>query len=338
MPDYVRLKDIAAKAGVSVATVSMALRGSELLPESTRQRIAVLAEKMGYRSHPYVSAYMSWRRTRGGLKRPTIALLHAYPGEDGWRKHESPTLREMHRGAMEQARTRGYATEQFRLGSARPSRLVDILRARGIKGLVFAPVPQVVADYGFPLTDFSAVQIGVGPMALNLPRVAHDHYRGALEAVRQCGAQGYRRPGLIIDPEHDLRLQHVWRAGFEMGAAEKRFPRTAIFPLSEMRPDRSTLACWLKQWRPDVIVTNLHRLVEKMLAELDYAVPADVGLVSLSVPAPQHRVSGINQNGFLIGSTAVDLLASALQLHQTGEATDAIATLIGGRWNPGETF
>lgn len=322
---------------MSTATVSLALRGSERLPESTRRRIAALAEKLGYQSHPYVSAFMSWRRNRGTLERPTIALLHAYAAEDGWRKYRSVTVREMHRGVVERLQARGYAAEQFRIGAARPVRLVEILRARGIAGLVFAPIPQADVHYDFPFADFSAVQVGTGPLGLSLPRVTHDHYQGALEAVRGCMRRGYRRPGLIIDPEHDARLQHVWRAGFEMGLAEHGLPGDATLALPENAPDLTVMKRWLKQKQPDVLITNLHQLVEKLLTEIGLMVPEKIALVSLSVPALGDRVSGIYQNGHLIGAQAVDQLASALQLHRTGVPADAITTLVNGRWNDGKT-
>lgn len=338
MPAHVRLKDIAARARVSVATVSMALRDNKLISKPTRVRILALAEKMGYQAHPYVSAYMSWRRTRGALTRPTIALLHAYATSDGWRNHGSTSLREMHRGVLEQIRLRGYGSEEFWLQAARPARLVEILKTRAINGLIFAPIPQKTQPYDFPWADFSAVQIGAGPTGLKLPRVAHDHYQSALEAVRRCAGRSYRRPGLVIDQAHDARLQHVWRAGFEMGVEECGFARNVVLQISEAQPDLPGLKAWLKRKRPDVIVTNLHSFLEGMLQKLGLAVPADLGLVSLSAPALGDRVTGIDQHGYLIGTQAVDVLAAALQLYRTGVLPEAITTLVAGRWNAGETF
>lgn len=338
MPGLVRQKDIAERAGVSVATVSLALSDSPRLPAATKSRLRALAEKLGYQAHPYVSAYMSWRRTRGALQLPTVALLHGYAPDTGWKRHGSPTVREMYRGALQQLRARGYAAEEFRLGSIRTPRLVSILQARGTAGLVFAPNIDAAAHYGFPWDDFSAIQIGAAPAGLTLPRVAHDHYQGSLDAVRQCATRGYRRPGLVIDPAHDVRLQHVWRAGFEMGAEECGFAQNRIFRLKETAPDAAALRTWIRQRKPDVIVTNLHQLVEKLLAQSGLSIPKDLGLVSLSVPAPGDRVSGINQNGHLIGVQAIDLLAGSLQLHRTGLLSEAITTLVSGRWNAGETF
>jgi DNA-binding LacI/PurR family transcriptional regulator len=244
----------------------------------------------------------------------------------------------MHRGVTDQIRIHGYAAQEFRLGAERPSRLLEILRARGITGLVFAPVAEKTQRYDFPWDEFSAVQLGTGPAGLELPRVAHHHFHGALEAVRRCAEHGYRRPGLVLDRAHDERLGHVWRAGFEMGAEACGFARNVVWLMSEQRPDLPSLRAWLKLKKPDVIVTNLHEMFERLLGEVGLTVPHDVGLVSLSVPALGHRVTGIEQNSTLIGARAIDLLAGALQLHRTGLLPEAISTLVNGRWNPGETL
>ena len=139
MPTPVRLKDIAVCAGVSVATVSLALRNSALISVATRLRIATLAGKLGYIAHPYVSAFMSWRRKGGALQHPSIAVLHHFETADGWRRHDSASVRELHRGVIEQIRVHGYSVQELWLGSAPPRRLLEILRARAVSGLVLAP-------------------------------------------------------------------------------------------------------------------------------------------------------------------------------------------------------
>lgn len=338
MPQQVRLRDIAQRARVSVATVSLALRGSTLISAETRAKITTLAERMGYKAHPYVSAFMSWRRSGGALRPPSIALLHNYESADGWRTHASVSVREMHRGASERIRECGYSIEQFWLGSARPRRLLEILRTRAVHGLVFAPVAEKSVQYEFPWDEFSAVQIGTAPAGLRLPRIAHNHYQSALETVRRCAERKCRRPGLVIDRAHDERLQHVWRAGFEMGAQEFGFGRDRVLLVSEAERNPATLRAWLKRHRPDVIVTNLHAYLIGMLEEIGCAVPDKVGLVSLSVPALGDRITGIEQNSRLIGAQAVDMLAGALRHFRTGQLSDAITTLVAGRWNPGTTL
>ena len=47
----VRMKDVAERAGVSAATVSLALSGSPRISESTRSRVERAAREMGYLPH-----------------------------------------------------------------------------------------------------------------------------------------------------------------------------------------------------------------------------------------------------------------------------------------------
>ena len=57
----VTMRDVAARAKVSVATVSKSLRGAASIPLGTRTAVLEIATQMGYRIHPYVSALMRAR-------------------------------------------------------------------------------------------------------------------------------------------------------------------------------------------------------------------------------------------------------------------------------------
>ena len=54
----VTMREVAARAKLSVATVSKSLRGAASIPAGTRAKVAKIAEEMGYRPHPYVAALM----------------------------------------------------------------------------------------------------------------------------------------------------------------------------------------------------------------------------------------------------------------------------------------
>src|SRR4051812_21699814 len=58
-PTRCTIKDIAAKAGVAVSTVSYALRNHPSIPPATCRRIQAVGEKLGYRPDPQISALMA---------------------------------------------------------------------------------------------------------------------------------------------------------------------------------------------------------------------------------------------------------------------------------------
>src|SRR5579883_80376 len=69
----VRLKDIAERAGVSMMTVSKALRGAPDVAESTRTRLKLLAQQMGYVPDSTAQGLRNGRTRIFGLVIPSMA-------------------------------------------------------------------------------------------------------------------------------------------------------------------------------------------------------------------------------------------------------------------------
>ena len=55
-PHRTSLKDLAQALGVSIATVSRALRGSHEVGEEMRQKVKALAKQMNYRPNPFAQS------------------------------------------------------------------------------------------------------------------------------------------------------------------------------------------------------------------------------------------------------------------------------------------
>ena len=62
------LKQIAARAGLSPATVSYALRGDPKIPPETRERVQAVARSLGYKPNPRIAGLMA--HIRRGRSRP----------------------------------------------------------------------------------------------------------------------------------------------------------------------------------------------------------------------------------------------------------------------------
>src|SRR3954467_13477885 len=89
----VRLQDIADRAAVSKATVSLALRDHSSIPPATRARIQGIADELGYRPNPLVSALMTYQRSaQPRPKAVTLALVMNFRRKDAWKSYLSEDL------------------------------------------------------------------------------------------------------------------------------------------------------------------------------------------------------------------------------------------------------
>ncbi len=342
----VSMKDIAERAGVSVSAVSLSLRNRPNISPEMKARIAKIADELGYRPNPFVAALMRSRRRNQPIKaQPVLALVCALDRPDAWRSSPSTTVRLIRQGALERAATLGYRAQEFWLHQEgmSASRFSDMLYARGIQGILLGPLADGASPPDLRWDHFAAVCIGVPSKSLALASVGNDHYFSALRTVQECHELGYRRPGLVLRSSQRERFQGRWEAGFF--TAQTMLPKIGrtrpllvdnledleAFPLADFKR-------WLTREKPDVIITYNAELVEKALLRLKLRVPTDLGLVSLSCPAVQHRISGVYQHGDLIGATAVDVLVGKIERHERGLPDQAVTTMVIGRWNPGETL
>lgn len=339
----VTMKTIAAQAGVTQATVSMSLANNPRIPPSTRERIQAIAKRLGYHPNPYISTLMRIRRQGKALKeRPVLALVCGQRTMDGWRNHPAATIRQMREGAFERATFRGFRAQEFWLHRDGMSneRFSEMLRARGIQGLLLSPLAEGDPTPAIRWDYFSAVTLSVPQPNLTVTTVCNDHYFSALQVVRECHARGYRRPGLVLRRLHQHRFQGRWEAGVIMG--ERMMPDVhAAAPLYIEEPDAAPLVRWLKKEKPDVIITPSLDTVPDMIAAVEHAgwrVPDDIGFALLACPAPDSPVSGIFQNGRLIGALAVDTLISLIERHEHGLPEQATTLMVEGQWNEGNTL
>ncbi len=71
------LKDLADKLGVSIATVSRALRGSHEVSEEMRERVKDLAKKLNYRPNPFAQSLRKEAPRNIGVVVPNL-VTHYY--------------------------------------------------------------------------------------------------------------------------------------------------------------------------------------------------------------------------------------------------------------------
>lgn len=328
------MKDVAAAAGVARSTVSMALRNDRRIPAATRARIFAAADRLGYKTNPLISALMTSlhaRRTR--TKHTVLAYVTTDPEFAPWRSYAMFT--EMHEGAASRALDLGYRLDEFALRSPgmTPRRFLQVLRARGVLGLLIAPLPRGERTIELDFTDFAVVGIDLSVASPPIERVSNDHLQSALLAVKECRRLGYRRIGFIVSREVDERLDHRWMAACRL--VEAGLPaHERVEPLQPPCTDDiiGAIPEWYARERPDVVI----------LGELDphgrYPLPPSVGLVSLSLEEQAlGQVAGIFQDNRRMGAIAVDHLVARLERCEFGTDDRGRLQLVAGRWIAGPT-
>jgi DNA-binding LacI/PurR family transcriptional regulator len=336
-PKAVRLQDIAERAGVSRATVSLALRHHASIPAATCARIQQIADEMGYRPNPLVSALMSHQRASQRQRRTdvTLGMILDFSQRGGWQNYVSEDL--LSRAAA-QAEHLGYRLENFWLKDLKCSsdRLGGILSGRGIPGVIMAPLSEADGRFFLPWEGFSAVTVGYSMLQPRLHRVTSNRFTAMRTAIRHLREQGYRRLGLAMSFDQDARVEHLWSAAFVWEQTQlPAAARTVPFVMPERQWTKQHFARWLKANRPEVIF-GFSPILE-WLHELGVAVPDEVGFAHLWNPDESGEFAGIFHDPPAIGAAAVDFLVGMLHRNERGVPNAPQSLLLEAGWRDGKT-
>lgn len=337
------VRDLAAKIGVSRATVSLALRNHPRLSEETRLRVRAEAERLGYRPNALVSALMTQvRRSRVKRSGEGLAFLTSYAQKDEWR--EAPTVAAYFEGASRQAERLGFRLEPYWLGplAAQSGQVARTLRARAVRGAILAPVPLGIGAVDLRWEAIQAVAIGYSFEQRAPHRVTHNQFNGMLACYARLRHAGHKRIGLVMHREADERVHHYWMAGFYTG---RQVHGGASLPMlfqedwHDRPEDRAQFLRWFEKHRPDAIIGILPDLPLKWLRAAGVKVPAEVSYAGLDInPSQVGDVAGVRQNSEGLGAAAVDLVAGGLQRNELGLPEHARLLQMDGLWCEGRTM
>ncbi len=329
-------KDVARKAGVTQATVSLALRDHPSLAVATRARVRAIATELGYTPDPFLSGLSAYRkRVRPAHFHATLGWLSNYPENYNW-KH-FPAFRGYFEGATARAAELGYQLEEHRLNTKgmTPGRMERILTARNISGLLMAPQPRPGMSLEFSFKRFSAVTFGYTLIKPQLHLVTLHQFRSMEAALRRLQALGYRRPGLAINEESDHRAGNNWSAAF--WSEQRTLPPDNHVAMFLGKPlVREDFLRWFERHRPDVVLA-IERCVYDWLLETGLRIPEDVGFALLTVPDNGAFYSGIWENPCVIGAKAVEFLIDLMHRSECGQPEVPLCMLVAGTWVDGKT-
>lgn len=331
------MRDLAAAAGVSIATVSLALAGRPKVSQATRDKILKLAEEMGYRKNPYVSALMESRRRRTTPgQQPMIAFLTFHDTAEGWRDER---YIDFFTPAQAEGARLGYRLERFwAMDPAMPTeRLAKILYNRGIQGILLNPPPRRRMRLEIDWNLFSAVALGAGLQYPVLHRVASDNFHIAREAVKRCAEAGLKRVGLLCRQESDDRLQHRWLGAY-LAECHRLQLATDIPPFMQNTFTAREVARWIQDQRLDGVIGTLRGEWMGPLRESGVRIPEKVRYLGMTLLREERAVAGYIEQIEVVARTAVQHLIAMMHRNETGLPDTPCESFLLGRWHPGDSF
>ena len=263
---YFTLADVAARAGVHVTTVSLALRDHPSIPPATRARIRAVAKEFGYQRDPLLDA-LNFHRARHSLharRASTAFVVHAGTTRLFSGNHYQPLV---YAGAKAAAEAHGHSLEIFVVGTGHlaPARLNTILTARGITGVLLSTFEIDIEQLDLDWSQFCAVKIECLHLSPHLDAVSNDQLQVARLAMRRLRALGYRRIGLATAREDQTRLAESFGMGVLIEQAslpEDECVPPLIFSLAEVPMMARLISEWMQAHRVDVIISNWNELLD----------------------------------------------------------------------------
>ncbi len=240
------IRDVARMAGVSVATVSLALNGQPGVAAATRRRILATADELGYRANSQAQALRRGHTTTYGLV---------------IRNFNNPFFLEVLSGAEQAADEAGstlllldshYSVEREQM-------LIREMAAQRLAGLAIAPVGKGESVRlwqqlrpGTPVVALNATVDGITGVA----RVYPDNAAGVDLALRRLAELGHSAVAflsaprsLVADPD---RLRHFRRLARELGVR----PNVMHAPLTIADVRRASATLLARRDAPTAIITN----------------------------------------------------------------------------------
>lgn len=336
------LQTVAAKAGVSVSTASRCLSGAPNVAKATQARVRAAAESLQYHHNPLVNQVM--RATRLGLTHQHLGMLaYVTPCENAQEWRTTPTLSQNWQAACARAASLGFGVADFPLHAPgmTEKRLSDILRARGIAGILLAAFPNEPFEISLPWDNFAVVLVGHVIHAPRLDCVVSDHTEALVTGARILAERGYRRIGLAIE----LYQDHITDQRWTLGHAALSVLIKGLAPIPPLIPERiekENFLSWVDKNRIDCVLTlstfrNQPNEMEKWLGRPSAKRP-HVGLVSLDLSTVHPDWAGIEQHSDEIGKAAVDLLLGKLRAGEQGIPQVPRTLEVHGRWREGRTI
>jgi len=329
------MRDVAKAAGVSVMTVSYALRGHSRISRETTERVVAVAREMGYQPHPLVSAMVRQiQANREVTAAPVIAYVVSYSSRTRWQRG---VPWQFYEGAAARCRQLGFGFELFELSNYGMSakRMSQVMRYRNICGLVVAPVSIAGRTLDLDWEHFPNVAIGYSMPSPSVHRVAVNYLQSIQLVMERLSAIGYQRIATVIDVlESGKRGGEIFAAG--VNVFHRSIPAARRVPIIYKWPGNGReFWRWISKHKVDAVVARSALFNNFFHEEISGRPDGEIGFATLSWKADKPEIAGLNQNAFEVGRAAVSTLVQQIYSNERGIPPLQTFTLVNGSWMDG---
>ena len=326
---------VAKAAGVSAATVSMALRGLPSIRPETRARVEAAAARLGYSANPVAALLAQQGKGRG--KQSQLAVGYVA---------ESPLDNSFVLAVCAELGLQGHAFRPSAFAS--PEAASRILWSQGIVGLM-------VSDYEMPWSEeerqrfdwgrFSVVKLSRGLPDLACHLVRHSAFDYMAMTLAQVVARGYCRIAMLLMRTSSV-LDDDARFGAVLNFQARKLPPGVTLSWRELPDWAADLAStgtadWLRQEQPDAIVV-FHWSMIYDLRHMGWDFPGKTGLAAVlgtdERVANTPLVAGCDVRAQEHRRRALMLLQDLVARGERGFAAQPMEHVVEPIWLEGETL
>lgn len=207
------LTDVAARAKVSIATVSRVINNSDKVVPETREAVQKAMQELGYRPNRVARRL----RQKGGRRHLLGLILPDI---------QNPFFAEVARGVEDVAYANQFAVLLCNSDEnlKKEAFYLDVMRAESVDGIILPPIAErdsavlKLAQSGMPVVS---VDRTLNSTAVDTVEV--DNFQGAYEAVEHLIKRGHRRIALIAG-RPNLSTSRDRRRGYEEALSAARLP------------------------------------------------------------------------------------------------------------------
>ncbi len=260
------IRDVAAAAGVSTATVSKYVNGAQRFSPAVEATIKAVIEQLGYRSNPLAQSMITGRTKTIGLSVLDIS---------------NPHFTSIVKGANRVALAHGYTlllvdTEE---NPGRERQLLEALSRRVDGMIVFSRMPEQEMDW---MVEMDKPMVFFGRLHhLKLPSVGSDDQRGAYMITQHLVAQGHKDVaylGFSKSRRDEERMGGIRECLDAHGLTLRTYDANAP---TAMEGERMSSSIMLGAAHPDALICYNDLMALGFMKEaqtLGFRVPADISV------------------------------------------------------------